>query len=286
MQQQHDLHLHCKITALDMRTSYDMVELLLNSGVPVDSLGEVGFTPLLRAIFSNRDEIAKLLLVNGANPNALMTDGRPVLEQAVKKGNLNMVNHVLEHGANVAHVGTGGFTILHAVKAFRFSEEILDSLISAGADISARDAANNTPLHIAALGGEIELVELFLQKNACIDATNDDGLTARDLAESMVKKHQEATKDMAEDRIDEYFEDHQVYGWYFGDWHPPQRCEIWNDVLDEIDDEKQRREDVRLEEIRQNTCIAVMMGHHHRLGASSRFNMIDSDVTRLVLQLM
>ena len=152
-----------------------------------------------------------------------------------------------------------------------FKREILESLLAAGADINALDGNRNTPLHIAALAGHTTLVDFFVKNNSSLDATNDDGLTARDLAQSMLDEHEDAMEDMTdEEEIEEYIETTSFTMWY--------------DVMDVIDEEKQRREDLRMAKIRQTTCLAVMMGHHHRIGGESWFNMIDSDVTRLVLQ--
>jgi hypothetical protein len=122
--------------------------------------------------------------------------------------------------------------------------------------------------------GNTELVEFYLKNNASLDATTDNGLTVRDETQSMIHEYEELMKEMTAEDIEEYlgFMRGSFTSWYY--------------ILGVIDEEKQRREDLRLEEIRQTTCLTVMMGHHHRLGCDSWFNMIDSDITRLVLQLM
>ena len=50
-------------------------------------------------------------------------------------------------------------------------------LIDAGADVHARDDGDETPLHTAAEGGELAVVELLLRKGARIDARTGSQVT-------------------------------------------------------------------------------------------------------------
>ena len=270
---QAELNWACRNGPNNLKQSYRMVELLLQWGVPVDSLPPNGITSLGSACYLNHGDIAELLLAHGANPNALWSPGQPLLQLAASCGHINIVKLLLKNGASVAYVRTDGFTILHAATAFLINQEILEVLIAAGADIDARSATNDTPLHTAALDGDTERVECFLKNNACIDATNDDGLTASDMAQSMLTEHEDAMEYMSDDEIDEYDEDHQ---------DPP--FSRWYDVMDMIEQETRRREDLRKQIIQQEICLAVCMGHDKRLGAGSMINWLDPDVTRLLLQ--
>jgi hypothetical protein len=146
---------------------------------------------------------------------------------------------------------------------------------------------------MAVLRGDLELVELFLQNNASIDAVNDKGLTASSLAHSLIPEYErnmmfedmdsdeEDEENMDEGPLDSDEEDENMDE----DVDSDEEDELspWHDIIESIEGERQRREKLRLEELRQQKCLAVMMGHHMRLGAGSVISGLDPDVTRLVL---
>ncbi|KAJ1482418.1 ankyrin repeat-containing domain protein, partial [Baffinella frigidus] len=141
-----------------------------------------GPSPLQIACYWGHVDTASLLIGKGADLNALTPDGYSLLYIAAMfanegKGSIDIVKLLLEGGTDVSHVEPGGYTILHSAADFEFNRDILDTLVAAGVDIDAPSATNDTPLHIAAMRGDTELVEFFLQNNACIDALDDDGHT-------------------------------------------------------------------------------------------------------------
>ncbi len=55
--------------------SINIISLLLDNGAEVDSLDSFGNTPLWRAVMAKREEVVKLLVSRGANPDCVNKSG-------------------------------------------------------------------------------------------------------------------------------------------------------------------------------------------------------------------
>lgn len=55
-------------------------------------------------------------------------------------------------------------------------------MVELGVDVNARSLTDHTPLHFAAASGNIELVDLLIQKGADPTAETADGVTALQIA--------------------------------------------------------------------------------------------------------
>jgi hypothetical protein len=255
--------------------SYRMVELLLQGGVPVDGNHPVGTpSPLQTACYYGLFDIADLLIMNDADIDLLYPSGCSILFMAAGyslpgKSNLELVTFLIECGADVSHRDSVGNTILHSAGEITFDLGIMEAILAAGADINAVSDTNETPLIIAAGASSLEFVDFFIKNNARTDAINDDGVTAHKLAHSILMAHlEDEDDDMDEEELDEW----------------QTRLFYLFDIVRLFEVERKRREDLRLEEIRQTKCMAVMMGHHKRLGEGSIISILDPDVTQLILQ--
>lgn len=118
---------------------------------PVDDRSPDGFTALHLAAFFGRPEVARLLLVRGADPSPWAT------------GRL----HVQPLHSAVA----GGH------------EAVAEMLIQAGADVNTAQDGGYTPLMGAAQNGLAETVALLLERGADPKAYDQDIRTAAELAE-------------------------------------------------------------------------------------------------------
>jgi len=97
------------------------------------------------------------------------------LRYATKAGSTKLVRQLLDHGADVNQVGTSGWTNLHLSAQGRYSEEILNMLITAGADLKATDQKFDiTAFHSAVLAGSPDTVRLLISRGANISATGKD----------------------------------------------------------------------------------------------------------------
>lgn len=100
------------------------------------------------------------------------------LIQAVIKEDIELVQELLERGADVNFQDEdGGWTPLHnAVQSGR--KDIVDLLLLSGADPCRRKKNGATPFIIAGLEGNVELLQLLLSKGANVNESDENGFTA------------------------------------------------------------------------------------------------------------
>lgn len=153
--------------------SHRSVKALLERGADVNATNLFGATALMAATASGDLATVRLLLEAGADPNAhpvaseagfLFGGGRSPLMWAAFRGNLPIMNRLLEAGARVDDEGLLGTPLIQAAWADRLPAAAL--LLKRGADAkhaSRRDGF--TPLHWAASteGSDPSLVRLLLR---------------------------------------------------------------------------------------------------------------------------
>ena len=167
-------------------------------------------TPILSAVYrGKRDELTTLLAAEPAltlfeaaalgdaarvrelaraEPAALAQrspDGWPPLHLAAHFGHGDAVDALLAARADVRARSDNGEanTALHAALAGRPSARVVSALLTRGADANARDGGGHTPLHIAAFGGDVALIDTLLAHGADAEARAHDGRTALAIAE-------------------------------------------------------------------------------------------------------
>ena len=91
--------------------------------------------PLLVAVEKNSNQIVKLLLLAGANPNKQGHNGMTPLTFACGTGSIEIVQSLLAAGANVNLPDETGLPLFHAAVAP--SKDVLELLLTHGADPSA-----------------------------------------------------------------------------------------------------------------------------------------------------
>uniref|UniRef100_A0A8C8RX13 Poly [ADP-ribose] polymerase n=1 Tax=Pelusios castaneus TaxID=367368 RepID=A0A8C8RX13_9SAUR len=101
-------------------------------------------------------------------------------------GRKDVVEHLLQTGANVHARDDGGLIPLHNACSFGHAE-VVSLLLCQGADPNARDNWNYTPLHEAAIKGKIDVCIVLLQHGADPNIRNTDGKSALDLADPSAK---------------------------------------------------------------------------------------------------
>ncbi len=164
----------------------DVLELLLARGLPLNVFEA--------AAVGVRDTVAARMKEDGSLLRAFSHDGFTPLHLAAFFGRIPVVELLLSLGAPVNEVSHNPSELrpLHSAVAHRQPQvalEISRALVAAGADVNATQHGGWTPLHAAALHGNLPLVRLLLEAGAKAGAKNDTGQTPADLAKT--KNHKE-----------------------------------------------------------------------------------------------
>ena len=140
-------------------------------------------TPFFDAVASSNVERARDLLAKRPNlVDARTLMGKTALHLAVEAGNTNMVAFLLDAGAD-ANARGDSVTPLHSA-ALNGNVEIAELLLGRGAAVDATGFRHNdTPLQVAALHGNADVVRLLLANGADLNAQNMLHKTALQLAQ-------------------------------------------------------------------------------------------------------
>lgn len=110
-------------------------------------------------------------------------DDNTLLHLSVKPPHLDVLNGLIELGANVNAVNKKGATVLHRACQYGGDEAVL-MLIKVGANVHARDNAGYTPMHYACYSGapSVPVMEVLLRNGAKINCIDNSGNTPLHIA--------------------------------------------------------------------------------------------------------
>ncbi|MCC6575004.1 MAG: ankyrin repeat domain-containing protein [Planctomycetes bacterium] len=173
-------------TALHCAARYgtpEIVQLLIGKGAELEATDAAHLTPLWRCIWLNWTEYVvanvRVLLKAGAKVNAEAREGGPSLSTA----------HLVV--VNVKLTSTPALAV-----------EVLNLLQAAGLKIDARDMwGAHTALHVAARGGNTEIVRWLVEHGADINAPGKSSANDKDVQADITPLHLARTK-LAEVKAD------------------------------------------------------------------------------------
>lgn len=125
----------------------------------------------------------QLLLLAGADVNAVDDEGSSPLRAAIMSQNTNAVKFLIENGADVSHLGKQGETPIFTAVRNR-NNDVRDLLIAAGARMDSVDKDGNTLLMVAAEAGNKAFVQKLLEHGIEVNVCNSNGETALHFAVS------------------------------------------------------------------------------------------------------
>ncbi len=139
-------------------------KLLLADTSAINKKGPRGDTPLTYAALYGDADSVRLLLDQGADPNLVNEAGATALIYAVDDAEKTRL--LLEHKANPNTRSGEGRTALLLAAARSGSGPVVKLLLDHGADVSLNDATGRTVLTFAATSGDIEPLQLLLDRGA------------------------------------------------------------------------------------------------------------------------
>lgn len=147
-------------------------------------------TLLHYAAQGGQTEVINYLVEEGLDVNAIGNLGRTPLHAAAVSGEVAAIKSLLDHGAKVDARDKFGYTPLHqAVNVPRANDKptppdeqkqrfkAVKLLVAAGAEVDARSDRERTPLHLAATSNLPRAIEYLIEQGAEVDAYSD-GMTA------------------------------------------------------------------------------------------------------------
>ncbi|CAI5531793.1 unnamed protein product [Closterium sp. Naga37s-1] len=117
--------------------------------------------------------------------SASVGDVNEAIKDAAKEGDVAAVKLLLAGGGvdiNLPSPERSGWTALH-LAAFYEHPEVVQVLLTAGADTDARNSTGNTPLQFACIKGNLDVARMLLDAGADLYATSDDKGNALEYAQ-------------------------------------------------------------------------------------------------------
>ena len=150
----------------------DLVRMLLDAGVPINETNNKGSTALHEAVYEDCPDILDLLLMAKPNVNAVDMRNATPLARACQCRREQVMLKLLENGAdaNIKQSGIGicRHDILSDATKFA-SQDLMEALCEAGADIDYKNYVLQTPLSHAIENKNISAIKCLIRFGCSLD---------------------------------------------------------------------------------------------------------------------
>jgi hypothetical protein len=157
--------------ALHVARHVDVAKLLIQNGADVNAVNKYNWTSLHFTTSKGHADVAKLLIQNGADVNAVDKNNCTSLHFTTSKGHVDVAKLLIQNGADVNAVDKDNWTSLHV--AARYGHvDVAKLLIHNGADVNAVDKWKHSVLYFASCDAiSVPLIFELLCFGAKIDRT-------------------------------------------------------------------------------------------------------------------
>ena len=232
---------------------------------------------LWSAVVRGRTEDVSQLLKGGANTEergGLADNLTTPLQIAFEQGDVESFQLLLEHGADISNHNDAvhGGTLLHWAAMQELHDKgdaITLLLLQHGADVSAQDNEQMTPLLRAAIHDRAAVAQVLLENGADVNYKGPQGGTA--LHRAVSGGHEAVVRLLIAHRANVLAE--AINGATPLDFVHQAASEAHPEVVAMV----------KAEAVIRAKCVAFAMGHHARLGAGSMLEGLEPEVLRTVL---
>lgn len=157
--------------------SFAKVKKFIENGGDINAKN-VWSTLLVEASASGYTSVCKLLIENGADPNAMGGASYTALMMAARKGNLDICRLLIDNGAKINISNYEGNELVWAImREDADNLEVCKFLIKNGAEVNAQDEYGRTPLMVAAQLDKTDVCRLLIENGANVNAFDRAGDT-------------------------------------------------------------------------------------------------------------
>ena len=165
------------MTALPLRRLF--AGLLLATALPLAWAQDSG--AFFRAIKQDNDVAMRELLARGVDPNTKDEKGVPGLYMALQDGSLRVARLLIASPRLKPETRNAADESPLMMAALKGHLDLVKQLIAKDADVNK---PGWTPLHYAATGGHLDIMRLLLEEHAFVDAQSPNGTTPLMMAAS------------------------------------------------------------------------------------------------------
>lgn len=159
------------------RGNLQIAELLLAAHADVSSLDAHDDTPLDDAILHGQVQIVTLLLAHGADPKRVhAVDNRGTLHEAAMKGFASMVQPLVDAGADPTARDRSGQTPLDLALAYK-NGNVVAALLKIGVRLKESEAAADEAMETATMRGQTEIARILIDSGFDITKPTPSGST-------------------------------------------------------------------------------------------------------------
>ena len=155
------------LMAACQKGNVEAINTLVNAGADPNTADTIDATWIHHAFVGccSKDTL-QAVIENGADVNATDMNSTTALMLACQEGNMEVINVLLNAGADINIVDTKGLTWIHHAVVRGGNKETLQAIINYGANVNATNKENMTALMYACSRGNVETINVLLNAGA------------------------------------------------------------------------------------------------------------------------